>query len=134
GGTGAQAIEEVRQEAREREQREQEFADFLAPVVRQLESLYARPIATQEKLKLREAIFERAMADYRARFPRKPRRGESPDEAKKPRAFERQRLNNAVVLSLTTYHRSTPALRSQLAACGGDLRTFVARMKQQYGD
>ena len=134
GGSGAEAIEEVREEAREREQRVQQFSDFLTPVVRDLKALYARPISKQEKLALREAIFERAMEQYRALFPRRPRKGDSPEEAKKPRAFERQRLNNAVILSFTTYHQSTPALRAQLAACGGDLRTFIAWMKRHYGN
>lgn len=130
----AQRVDEVRAEARERDRRETEMAAFLQPLVAELVALYARDIPREEKLRLREPIFERAAREYRTRFPpRPPSPGERPRLRASRAAGERQRLNNAVLLSLTTYHRSTPALRAELAAARGDLRLFLDRLKRRYG-
>jgi predicted aminopeptidase len=124
---GAERTAELDVEAREDRERQERFAEFLAPVIAELRALYASPFPTDEKLRRRELVFERAMEQYRARFP--PRSGDE----KKPKAFSRQRLNNAVLLAFTTYHDSLPALRAELAAMGGDLRAFVAGYRRQYG-
>lgn len=121
----ASEAEAVRGQAREREAREQAFAEFLRPLIAELQALYARPLPPADKLRLRQPILERAMEDYRARFP--PRPGE-----RKPRAWSRQPLNNAVILAFTTYHASGPALRAELAAVGGDLAALVRRYRQRY--
>ena len=84
------------------------FSRFLAPVVRSLESLYAQAALPRDaKLRERERIFADARKQYLTLFP--------PPPGKKPGVFAAAPLNNAVVLSFSVYHASTPEHRTLLA-------------------
>ena len=49
-------------------------------------------------------------------------------------SFAAAPLNNAVLLSYTVYHRTTPQHRELLRGLGGDLRAFVALCKHAVED
>jgi len=109
-------------EAERRDRRSEEFAQFLEPILRELEALYAGPLPRDEKLREREKIFARAHDGYLRRFPPKP-------GAPLP-AFVAQPLNNAILISFAVYHRSTPEHERLFARLHHDLRAFVALYKR----
>jgi predicted aminopeptidase len=110
----ASAAEELAEEARKREQDQETFAKFLAPVVDELERLYADPaLSAAEKRQRREPIFARAQAQYRGLFARAG-------------AFVEQPLNNAVILSFSVYHTATPQHHRLLAELDGNLAALIA--------
>jgi predicted aminopeptidase len=118
---GAAAARQILDEAERRQKDAERFVELLAPVVRDLEALYARPISRADKLRQREPIFERARREYLRRFPPLP--------GKPPGPFARQPLNNAVVLSFAVYHNATPEHLRLLARVGGDLAAFIRLYK-----
>jgi predicted aminopeptidase len=104
-------------EAHARARAQASFAAFLAPLVRDLEALYAEPASRADKLRRREAIFTRGRVEFSRRFPTAPGRPRHP--------FVTEPLNNAVVVAYAVYHRDTPAHRRMLARLGGDVRALV---------
>ncbi len=113
--------------ARRRERDEETFARFLEPVVRSLESLYdAAQLTRPQKLEQRERIFADARAKFLSLFP--------PPPGKKPGVFAAAPLNNAVLLSFSVYHRTTPQHRALLGELGGNLRAFVALCRHAVED
>jgi predicted aminopeptidase len=108
-------------DSRKRERDQETFARFLEPVVRALEQLYASTATRAQKLQRRESIFASARTTYLSIFA-------------KPGSFIEQPLNNAVLLSYSVYHRTTPQQRALLARLGGDLRAFVALCKRAVED
>jgi predicted aminopeptidase len=116
----------VLDEAKRREQRAAEFSQFLEPVMRELEALYALPISREEKLARREVVFRRVREDYLRRFPVKP-------GAPEP-AFVAQPLNNAVLIAFAVYHRDTPEHERLFAKVGKDLRAFIRLYKRAVED
>ncbi len=120
-------VAKLESDARRHEQDEEAFSRFLAPVVRSLESLYGSAALSREaKLERRQRIFTAARARFRALFPTPP--------GAKPGVFATGPLNNAVLLSFTVYHSTTPVQRALLAALGGNLRAFVALCKHAVED
>jgi predicted aminopeptidase len=118
----ASAAAELAEEARRREQDQESFARFLAPIVDELERLYASTaLSPAEKIERRELIFAHAVAQYRAQFHRSG-------------AFVDQPLNNAVILAFAVYHRATPIHQHLLERLGGDLRALVAVCKHAVED
>jgi predicted aminopeptidase len=114
----AAALAGLAADARRREREQDRFAQFLVPLVTELEQLYAAPsLSTTDKRSQREPIFARAREQFLSQFP--------PPPGKPPGVFAQQPLNNAVVLSFTTYHRATPEHRRRLARMGGDLKALV---------
>ncbi|MGZ3426036.1 MAG: aminopeptidase [Polyangia bacterium] len=114
-------------EARRREREQEAFARFLEPVVRALESLYDTAALTRaQKLDKRERIFADARRKFLSLFPPRP--------GMKPGVFVAAPLNNAVLLSFSVYHRTTPQHRALLHELGGNLRTFVALCKHAVED
>ncbi|MCA1665437.1 MAG: aminopeptidase [Myxococcales bacterium] len=114
-------------ESRQRQRDEEAFSRFLAPLVSELQSLYAKSaLSHARKLQKREEIFAAARARYLALFP--------PPPGKKPGLFATAPLNNAVVLSYSVYHSTTPQHRALLRAVGGNLRAFVALCKHAVED
>jgi predicted aminopeptidase len=114
-------------EARRRDRDVETFSHFLAPVVRSLESLYAETaLSRAAKLKARERIFADARKQYLTLFPTMP--------GKRPGVFAAAPLNNAVVLSFSVYHASTPDQRALLHEVGGNLRAFIALNKHAVED
>ena len=113
-GDATALADEVRAEARERDRRETETAAFLEPLVAELKALYAQPIPREEKLRLREPIFERAMADYRARFPPRP----DPSARRSPRRARPRAPRRAVSgLRQASAARSGSCRRSPATSC-----------------
>jgi predicted aminopeptidase len=113
-------------EARLHEREQEAFARFLEPLVRSLESLYdAAALSRPQKLVQRERIFADARAKFLSLFP--------PPPGKKPGVFAGP-LNNAMLLSFTVYHRTTPQHRVLLRELGGNLRAFVALCKHAVED
>jgi predicted aminopeptidase len=111
------AIAALMAEARGHQRAEQRFSEFLQPVIRELEALYARPISRSEKLRLREPILARARAEYLRLFP--------PAPGKLPGPFAREPLNNAVIVAYAVYHQATPEHRRRLERLRGDLAALV---------
>jgi predicted aminopeptidase len=123
----AAAVAGLATDARRRERDQDRFAQFLVPLVAELERLYgAKQMSVSDKLTQREPIFARARAQFLTEFP--------PPPGKPPGVFAQQPLNNAIILSFTTYHRSTPEHRRQLARLGGDLRALVALYRHAVED
>ena len=114
-------------EARRRERDQETFAGFLEPVVQRLEALYASTaLSRQDKLARREAIFAAARARFLELFPPLP--------GHPPATFAATPLNNAVLISYTVYHRTTPQHLALLGRLGGDLRAFVALCRHAVED
>lgn len=114
-------------ESRQREREEEAFSRFLAPLVASLQALYADAALSHDaKLRRREAIFAAARARYLSLFPPPPGAPTGP--------FAGGRLNNAVILSYSVYHSTTPQHRALLATVGGDLRAFIALCKHAVED
>ena len=125
GDASAQKV--LADEARRRDDDVENFSRFLAPVVHSLETLYAQAaLPRAAKLRERERIFADARKKFVALFP--------PPPGKKPGVFAAAGLNNAVVLSFSVYHASTPEHRVLLHELGGNLRSFVALCKHAVDD
>ena len=125
-GRGEKAARQVFVEAAERNQRAERFSRFLAPIVKELEALYASPRSAAEKLRLRKEVFARARAEYARAFPSKP--GE-------PRSiFAVGPLNNAVLLVFRVYHGETPDHARILTRLGGNLAAFIRLYKHAVKD
>ncbi|HEX9105464.1 MAG TPA: aminopeptidase, partial [Polyangia bacterium] len=115
------------EDSRRREREQEAFSRFLAPLVQSLQSLYADvALPRAAKLQKRERIFAAAQARFLRLFP--------PPPGKPPGVFGAGPLNNAVVLSFSVYHSTTPQHRALLAAVGGNLRAFVALCKHAVED
>jgi predicted aminopeptidase len=123
GEAGAQRVFD---EAAAREKQSERFTQFLDPILRELETLYASNRSREEKLKLREEIFARARAKYLETFPPKP--------GKPLPYFVRSPLNNAMLVANATYHRATPEHDHILRQLGGDLAAFVRLYKHAVED
>ena len=108
-------------QARKRQERTEEFARYLSPVLRELEALYARPISRDEKVRLREEVFERARVEYLRHFP--------PPPGKPPGGLAIGPMNNARLVSYAVYHQGAPEHERLLARLGGDLAAFVRLYK-----
>ena len=125
-GDTAHAAELI-EDSRRREREQEAFAKFLAPLVRSLDQLYADvALPRARKLERREKIFAAAQKKFLTLFP--------PPPGKKPGIFGQGPLNNAVVLSFSVYHSTTPQHRALLASVGGNLRAFVALCKHAVED
>ena len=95
------------------------FREYMHGVVTRLEALYASPLSRDEKIRQREQIFAAAKADYPTVFPRMK-------TTRYRRYFERQTLNNAVMLSFRRYNRDMTYFEDIFKTHDGDLRRMVA--------
>ena len=100
----------------------QVFQTYMLDIASTLEALYREPIAREDKLQRRKAIFEAARAYYPRVFPRMKTKMYR-------RYFEGRPLNNAVMLSFRRYHQDTGFFEEALAQQGGDLRRMIAAFK-----
>ena len=116
------------EESRKREREAEAFSRFLAPVVQSLQSLYADTALSRDaKIKKREAVFASARKKFMTLFP-------PPPGKKAGGPFVSGPLNNAVVLSYSVYHSTTPQHRALLARVGGNLRSFISLCKHAVED
>jgi predicted aminopeptidase len=98
------------------------FRAYMQTLIDRLEALYQQPLSVAEKLNRREQLFATAKRNYPTVFP----------HMKTPyyrRYFERQPLNNAILLSFRRYNRNTPYFEDMLAAHGGDVRRLIVYFK-----
>jgi predicted aminopeptidase len=92
--------------------RRPEFEQRMARLRAQLESLYAMPLAPAEMRRRKREALE----VLRPRLARM-------------RGFESAEPNNAVLAAFATYTQKVPAFERLLAAAGGDLGRFYARVR-----
>src|SRR5215471_5185715 len=98
------------------------FEEYMHALIERLEALYHEPISRAEKLRQRAQIFAEALTAYPGVFARM----KTPDYRT---FFERQPLNNAVLLAFRVYHHAPTFFEQALAEQGGDLRRMIAFFK-----
>ena len=76
-------------------QEELEFSDFMEKLAESLSELYGKEISLEEKLRLREQIFDRGKKEWEERIAARP--------AHRFRGFAKQPLNNAVMIHYLLY-------------------------------
>lgn len=103
------------------------FEDYMHAIIERLEALYHEPISRADKLHRRAQLFAEAVAAYPEVFPRM----KTPDYRT---FFERQPLNNAVLLAFRVYHSDPAFFERALAEQGGDLRRMIAFFKTLRAD
>lgn len=111
----------VIEEAKKRQEDQEQFAKFLEPLMRELEALYERPISRERKLAERESIFKQAQARFLELFP--------PPPGHKPPAFATRPLNNAILISYGVYHRDTPLHDRLYQRMGANLAALIRLYK-----
>jgi predicted aminopeptidase len=98
------------------------FAAYMHALIERVKALYQQPISREDKLHRREQLFADAKTAYPSVFL----------DMKTPyyrRYFERQRLNNAVLLSFQQYHSDMSFFEQALAEHNGDLRRMIMAFK-----
>jgi len=103
------------------------FEEYMDTLIERLEALYHESISRAEKLQRKTQILADAAAAYPKVFPRMQTTGYR-------NFFERQSLNNAVLLAFRVYHRDTTFFEQVLAEQGGDLRRMIAYFKTLHAD
>jgi len=103
------------------------FEAYMHALIERLEALYHEPIARADKLRQRAQIFAEAVATYPDVFVRMK-------TAAYRTFFERQPLNNAVLLAFRVYHRDPTFFAQALAQQGGDLGRMIAYFKTLRAD
>jgi predicted aminopeptidase len=103
------------------------FRGYMRALVERLDALYQQPLGHAEKMRRRAQLFAEAKTNYPTVFPRMKIHYYR-------RYFERQALNNAVLLSFRRYHRDNTFFERTLAENGGDLRRMIAFFKTFHSD
>lgn len=99
-----------------------EFSAFINEVARSLKDLYGRDIAEEEKLKLREDIFSRSKEEWSRRLAAQP--------GYRFRAYEREKVNNAVIAHYLLYFKDLQLFESLYQAEGKDLARAVGMIRE----
>ncbi|HXG53206.1 MAG TPA: aminopeptidase [candidate division Zixibacteria bacterium] len=100
---------------------ELEFADFIEALATELTDLYAREIPYEDKLRAREAVFDRARRDWQERTAARP--------GHRFRGFSRQELNNAVLINFMLYLKNLRLFESVYHALGQSLPAVIASVR-----
>jgi predicted aminopeptidase len=103
------------------------FRAYMKALVDRLEAMYQHSLSVAEKLDRREQLFADAKHNYPTVFAKMK-------TAYYRRYFERQVLNNAVLLSFRRYNRYTPYFEDVLADHEGDVRRLIAYFKSLPSD
>lgn len=103
------------------------FQEYMRALIERLEALYHEPVSRADKLHRRAQIFAQAVTAYPDVFSRM----KTTDYRT---FFERQPLNNAVLLAFRVYHRDPTFFEQALAEQGGDLRRMIAYFKTLRAD
>ena len=103
------------------------FEEYMDALIERLEALYHESISRADKLQRKAQIVAEAAAAYPEVFPRMQTTGYR-------NFFERQPVNNAVLLAFRVYHRDTTFFEQALAEQGGDLRRMIAYFKTLRAD
>ena len=94
-------------------QEELEFSDFIEKLGESLGELYGKEIPLEDKLWLREAIFERGKKEWEERIAARP--------AHRFRGFAKQPLNNAVMIHYLLYLKNLKMFEALYEARGRSL-------------
>jgi predicted aminopeptidase len=98
------------------------FEEYMDALIERLKTLYHESMSRTDKLQRKAQILAEAAAAYPEVFPRMQTTGYR-------NFFERQPVNNAVLLAFRVYHRDTTFFEQALAEQGGDLRRMIAYFK-----
>jgi predicted aminopeptidase len=98
------------------------FEAYINALIERLEALYHASLSRADKLQRKAQILAEVAAAYPEVFPRMQTTGYR-------NFFERQPVNNAVLLAFRVYHRDTTFFEQALAEQGGDLRRMIAYFK-----
>jgi len=103
------------------------FEEYMQALIARLEALYRASLSREDKLRRKARLLAEAAAAYSEVFPRL-------QTTSYRSFFERQPLNNAVLLAFRVYHRDTTFFEQALAEQGGDLRRMIAYFKTLRAD
>ena len=103
------------------------FEEYIDALINRLQALYKESISRADKLQRKAQILAEAAAAYPEVFPRM-------QTTRYRNFFERQVLNNAVLLAFRVYHRDTTFFTQALVEQGGDLRRMIAYFKTLRAD
>jgi predicted aminopeptidase len=103
------------------------FEAYMHALIERLEALYHESISRADKLQRKAQILAEAAAAYPEVLARM-------HTTAYRNFFERQPLNNAVLLAFRVYHRDTTFFEQALAEQGGDLRRMIAYFKTLRSD
>jgi predicted aminopeptidase len=117
---GADSAEHQR--ALQRWSDEREFADFVAGVVNDLTELYESAIPLQEKLRLREIVFDRSTTEWRRRIAGRP--------THRFRSFTQQTINNALLMHYVVYLKDLDLFESLYETAGRDLLKTIRLLQR----
>ncbi|HWP60490.1 MAG TPA: aminopeptidase [Candidatus Acidoferrales bacterium] len=94
-----------------------EFSRFIAELAGTLAELYARSIPVEDKLRLRQEIFQRGQEQWSRQIAERP--------AHRYRGFGRGPVNNAVIAHALLYLSRLDLFEALYKALGGDLRKCI---------
>ena len=103
-------------------QEELEFSDFIEKLGDSLSELYGKEIALEEKLRLREEIFERGKRECGERIAGRP--------THRFRGFAKQPLNNAVMIHYLLYLNNLKLFEAFYEARGGSLAKVIESLRE----
>ena len=118
---GGEASAEYRDAVHAWEQ-EKQFAEFIEGLVITLAELYRRDIPLNDKLRLREQVFNHSKTEWAERI--------KAGEARRYRSFILQPLNNAVLMHYVTYLQNLKLFEAFYVAEGKNLPRFVAAIRE----
>ena len=98
-------------------QEEVEFSDFIESWARSLDELYRRNIPEEDKLRLRQEIFQQAQQDWMRRM--------AGDPTNRFRAFSKQPLNNAILIHYLLYFKNLRLFESVYQMSGENLLAAI---------
>jgi len=103
-------------------QEELEFSDFIEKLGDSLTELYGKEIPLEEKLRLREEIFERGKKDWGERIASRP--------AHRFRGFAKQPLNNAVMIHYLLYLKNLKLFEELYESRGRNLARVIDSLRE----
>jgi predicted aminopeptidase len=103
-------------------QEELEFSDFIEKLSESLSELYGKEIPLEEKLRLREAIFERGKKEWEVRIAARP--------AHRFRGFSKQPLNNAVMIHYLLYLKNLKLFEELYESHGRNLARVIDSLRE----
>jgi len=103
-------------------QEELEFSEFIDDFANSLDELYRRDIPYEEKLRLRQGLFEKAKEDWSRRMGDPPR--------SRFRRFSEQPLNNAIMINYLLYFKNLKLFEAVYQATGENLVATIDAIRQ----